>query len=134
MGFLRQQCWRSCQSLLQGIFQTQGWNPHLLYWRADSLPLSLQGSSRVSVKTSKCLYVCMCGISVEFRNKHILLFLHFFYNFIVQYHSILYNIILQFLQFYIGNIFYTMHAFFIVNILWVVSEVLCVFSLCIPNT
>ena len=26
--------------LLQGIFLTQGLNQHLLYWQADSLPLS----------------------------------------------------------------------------------------------
>ena len=32
-----------CHFLFQGIFQTQGSNPHLLNWQADSLPLSLQG-------------------------------------------------------------------------------------------
>ena len=31
--------------LLQGIFLTQGSNPCLLHWQADSLPLSHQGSS-----------------------------------------------------------------------------------------
>ena len=30
--------------LLQGIFLTQGLNPHVLHWQADSLPLSHQGS------------------------------------------------------------------------------------------
>ena len=30
-----------CHSLLQGIFPTQGSNPHLLHWQADSLPLTL---------------------------------------------------------------------------------------------
>ena len=34
-------------SLLQGIFHTQGSNPHLLYWQADSLPLNHQGSPLV---------------------------------------------------------------------------------------
>ena len=29
-----------CHFLLQGIFLTQGSNPNLLYWQADSLPLS----------------------------------------------------------------------------------------------
>ena len=32
----------SCHFLLQGIFPTQGWNPHLLhllFWQVDSLPL-----------------------------------------------------------------------------------------------
>ena len=33
-----------CHFLLQGIFPTQGSNPHLLYRQADSLPLSHQGS------------------------------------------------------------------------------------------
>ena len=28
-----------------GIFLVQGWNPRLLHWHADSLPLSQQGSS-----------------------------------------------------------------------------------------
>ena len=28
-----------CHFLLQGIFPTQGSNPHLLHWQADSLPL-----------------------------------------------------------------------------------------------
>ena len=27
-----------CQGLLQGTFPTQGLNPHLLHWQADSLP------------------------------------------------------------------------------------------------
>ena len=33
-----------CHFLLQGILPTQGSNPHLLHWQADSLPLSHQGS------------------------------------------------------------------------------------------
>ena len=33
-----------CHSLLQGIFPTQGSNPHLLHWQVDSLPLSHQTS------------------------------------------------------------------------------------------
>ena len=28
-----------CHFLLQGIFPTQGWNPGLLHWQVDSLPL-----------------------------------------------------------------------------------------------
>ena len=37
----------SCHVLLQGIFQTQGLNPHLLcflHWQVDSLPLTHLGS------------------------------------------------------------------------------------------
>ena len=33
-----------CHFLLQGILLTQGSNPRLLLWQADSLPLSHQGS------------------------------------------------------------------------------------------
>ena len=33
IGFSRQQFWSGCQSLLQGIFPTQGSNPSLLYYR-----------------------------------------------------------------------------------------------------
>ena len=34
-----------CYCFLQGIFLTQGLNPHLLHWQVDALPLSHQGSS-----------------------------------------------------------------------------------------
>ena len=34
--------------LLQGIFLTQGSNPHLLHWQEGSFPLSHQGSPRTS--------------------------------------------------------------------------------------
>ena len=33
-----------CHFLLQGIFLTQGSNPHLLHWQVDSLPLCHQGN------------------------------------------------------------------------------------------
>ena len=33
-----------CHFLLQGTFLTQGLNPHLLHWQAESLPLSHLGS------------------------------------------------------------------------------------------
>ena len=35
-----------CYFFLQGIFLTQGLNPCLLNWQADSLPLSHQGSHK----------------------------------------------------------------------------------------
>ena len=37
--------WRGCHFLLQGIFPTQGPNPCLLHWQADSLPLCHLGSA-----------------------------------------------------------------------------------------
>ena len=33
-----------CHFLVQGVFLTEGSNPRLLYWQADSLPLRHQGS------------------------------------------------------------------------------------------
>jgi len=32
-----------CHALFQGIFLTQGLNPHLLHWQAGSLPLAPPG-------------------------------------------------------------------------------------------
>ena len=47
MRFSRQECHEEgCHALLQGIFPTQGCNPHplcLLHWQAGSLPLCEQG-------------------------------------------------------------------------------------------
>ena len=40
MGLPRQEFWSGSHFLLQGIFLTQGSNPHLLHWQANSLPLS----------------------------------------------------------------------------------------------
>ena len=42
-------------SLLQGIFPTQGLNPRLPHWQADSLPLSCQGSPQASWEATKQL-------------------------------------------------------------------------------
>ena len=42
MGFSRQEYWRGCHALLQGILPTQGLNPrlwHLLHWQVGSSPL-----------------------------------------------------------------------------------------------
>ena len=36
-----------CHFLLQGIFPTQRWNPSLLHWQDDALPLSHQGSLEI---------------------------------------------------------------------------------------
>ena len=43
MEFSRQEYWSGLHFFLQGIFQTQGSNPHHLHWQADSLPLSHVG-------------------------------------------------------------------------------------------
>ena len=46
MGFPGKNTGVGCHALLQGIFLTQRWNPHLLrllHWQAGSLPLVLPG-------------------------------------------------------------------------------------------
>ena len=44
MEFSRQNTGAGCYFLLQGIFLTQGLNPHLLNWQGDSLLLSHWGN------------------------------------------------------------------------------------------
>ena len=46
-----------CHSLVQGIFLTQGTNPHLLLWQADSSPLSYL-SRIISVQFSSVAQLC----------------------------------------------------------------------------
>ena len=41
-----------CYFFIQGIFLTQGLNPHLLHWQVDSLPLSYLGSPNTVGQTS----------------------------------------------------------------------------------
>ena len=43
--FSSQEYWVGCHFLLQGIFATQGLNPHLLHWQADPLPLQYLGNT-----------------------------------------------------------------------------------------
>ena len=55
----------SYHALLQGIFQIQGSNLHLLgflHWQAESLPLNHLGSPSWCIDTHKC-YICIdnCG-------------------------------------------------------------------------
>ena len=57
MEFPRQECWSSF--LFQGIFPTQGSNPHLLHllhWQADSLPLVHLGSPRLILSAGHLPY------------------------------------------------------------------------------
>ena len=44
MGFSRQESGVGCHFILQGVFPIQGSNLGVLYWHADSLPLSHLGS------------------------------------------------------------------------------------------
>ena len=55
MEFSRQEYWAGCHFLLQGIFPTQGSNPHLLHWQADSLLLSHQECPMFSLGVSQQL-------------------------------------------------------------------------------
>ena len=51
MGFSRQNTGVGCHFLLQGIFLTQGSNPHLLHWQVGTLPLSHQEAHRLGLQT-----------------------------------------------------------------------------------
>ena len=51
MEFSRQEYWSRFPFSLQGIFPTQGSNPRLLHWQADSLPLCHLGSSIETCQT-----------------------------------------------------------------------------------
>ena len=64
MGFSRQEYRSGLHFLLQGILLTQGWNPRLLHWQADSLPLS----------PAFCYHLLIIQI---FYSKQSSLFLHF---------------------------------------------------------
>ena len=48
MELSRQECWSGLHAVLQGIFPTQGSNPHLLHllhWQVGSLPLAPPGKA-----------------------------------------------------------------------------------------
>ena len=45
----------SCHFLLQGIFLTQGSNPHLLHWQMDSLPSEPPGKLPTSIAVALCI-------------------------------------------------------------------------------
>ena len=68
-----------CHFLLQGIFLTQGLNPHLLHWQVDSLPLHHLGSPKRSLVFSILLYssvYLLCSL----RRVCFSLFLFHFWN------------------------------------------------------
>ena len=63
MGFPRQDTGLGCHFLLQGIFTTQGFNPHPLHGQADSLPVrplgSLQRKCLICTHTQKHMHIYM---------------------------------------------------------------------------
>ena len=73
MGFSSKDPGVGSYSLLQGIFPTQGSNPYLLHWQADSLPLGDQGSWGLHVKRLRkkfihCLLYIQCLFSFHLSN------------------------------------------------------------------
>ena len=50
MRFPKQEYWTKLPFLSQGIFLTQGSNPHLLHWQEDSLPLRYLASPGLRTK------------------------------------------------------------------------------------
>ena len=69
----------ACHALFQGIFLTQGSNPHLLHWQVDSLTLSHKGSpyalvctkllSRVQISVTPCTIACQAPLSIGFSRQ-----------------------------------------------------------------
>ena len=59
-----------CHFLLHGIFLTQGSNPHLLHWEADSLPLSHQRSPPLMLGkyNNGKVFVLNCFLLTRFYN------------------------------------------------------------------
>ena len=57
----------SCHFPLQGIFPTQGSNPHL-HWQADSLPMSYQGISQCTGQSPK--QGCVCSAVSDSLQPH----------------------------------------------------------------
>ena len=59
-------------ALLQGIFPTQGPNPHLsfLHWQVGSLPLAPPGKL---TKVSRCIHVSKNGTVLFLFNNQVLL-------------------------------------------------------------
>jgi len=47
----------------RGIFPTQGWIPHLLYWQVDSLLLSHQGSRWRF--TLRCTFLAIATVKIQ---------------------------------------------------------------------
>ena len=59
MGFPIKNTRVGCHFLLQGIFPTQGSNPHLLHWQVDSLWLNYQGSPNQSYLYIYPVFFCV---------------------------------------------------------------------------
>ena len=75
MGFSRQEYWSGCHFLLQGIFLSQGWKPHLLrllHWQAYSLALHhLESSNLLQLKKKKLGLLCFAA---EITSSYFLIF------------------------------------------------------------
>ena len=53
MEFSRQEYWSGLPFLPSGYLSNQGWNTHLQYWQADSLPPSHLGSPHTLTRMAK---------------------------------------------------------------------------------
>ena len=73
VGFPRQEYWSELYFLLQGIFPTQGLNPHLLCWQVDSLSLSHQGShiliTTCGLSSNVCIYHTTNKTNIRYGTK-----------------------------------------------------------------
>ena len=75
----------SCHFLLQRIFLTRGLNPHLLcllYWQADSLPLTPPGKPHPLIWSYVCLYIYIC----MYKYAHTYILYRYVYYTIYSFH------------------------------------------------
>ena len=85
MRFSRQEYWSGLPFPTPGTFQTQGSNPRLLRWQADSLPLRPQGGllglTVIRFKfSSGTYYLSGFGLDWEFRSEQATFLHSWLYN------------------------------------------------------
>ena len=56
-----------CHFLLQGLFLTQGWNPHPLLWQVDALPLSHLGSPVSATHAKMAFSATLIGLHYPWK-------------------------------------------------------------------
>ena len=60
-----------CHFLLRGTFPTQGWNPCLLHWQVDSLPLSHLESTKYNSEVPTCFHQALRASLVAQKVKNL---------------------------------------------------------------
>ena len=70
-GFSRQEHWSGLPLPPPGAFPTQGWNPCLLHWQVDSLPLSHLESTKCNSEVPTCFHQAFAASLVAQKVKNL---------------------------------------------------------------